>query len=233
MSQDRPSRFRRYTNLPILIDMLRNERITIIGYGSWIDANDKYAMDLYKSGDPELMFLGAFCVASASSETFHHWKVFADGPSGVCVVFNGAKFLEFAAKLPANCYECRPVQYVPYKSNQVEQDNRLSGAFEGVSRKNLPFVKRRGFSDEEEYRIVYESKEGLMQSHHMPIDLSMIEKVTLSPFLHDELVDGVKETLRSIPGWARKVTKARMTDNKTWQRSLDRYAQLALGASNA
>ena len=120
--------YRRYTNLPILIDMLANKRLTIVGYESWHDANDRYAMRLFQKSDPSIEFLGAYCIAMSASQTFHQWKVFSDGPSGVCIKFDRKLFEKFAHKLSSNGYVCKRVEYVGYKKSQEEQDKRLQSS---------------------------------------------------------------------------------------------------------
>ena len=207
------------------MDMMINKRLTIVGYQSWVDSNDKYAMDLYKNGDHSIEFLGAYCVSGTSSETFHQWKVFADGPDGICVCFDARKFREFVSKLPSNDYVCRPVKYVSYKSSSDEQDEQFVDAFESLDRANIPFIKRKGFADEEEFRILYSSKSKEDGYHHIPFDPSMIKQLILSPFLNDGLVKTVQNVLKSIEGCPTIVRKARLTDNKKWQKSLARYAQ--------
>ena len=227
MSSSDPKVYRRYTNLAIAMDMLINKRLTIVGYEAWADVNDKYAMDLYKQGTADIAFLGAYCVAGSSSEAFHQWKVFADGPNGVCVCFDAAKFSEFFKKLPTENYTCRPVEYVAYRTSVDAQDEKLRTAFSEIRSKNIPFIKRKGFADEEEFRILYSSDDKSVKFHHIPFDLSMISQIILSPFLHDGLVETVQGVLKSIDGCPSRVRKARLTDNKKWQRSLARYAGAA------
>ncbi|MEQ1510941.1 MAG: DUF2971 domain-containing protein [Sphingopyxis sp.] len=223
--------YRRYTSLPVLIDMLVSKRITIVGYDSWADANDRYSMDSYKSLNPKVTFLGAYCVAKSTNQTYHQWKVFADGQSGVCIVFDASKFENFCASLDSTRYICRDVKYIPYMSSKNEQDKKLHEAFVDVDRCNLPFAKRSGFSAEKEFRILYSSTDRDEKIHHIDFDTSMIAAVILSPSLPDGLLSSVKSTLKSIDGCPKSVTKARLLDSRAWQQSLDRYAAKTLGSA--
>lgn len=225
--------YRRYTSLPVLIDMLVNKRMTIVGYDTWVDANDRYSMDLYKAGDETIGFLGAYCVAKSTGQTFHQWKVFADGQSGVCITFDGAKFEKFCQSLDANKYMCGDVKYVRYKLSALAQEKEFSRVFSSDDRGNLPFVKRTGFMAEDEFRIVYSSNDRDEKVHHIAIDAGMIEEIVLSPFLSDGLLDSLKSTLKSIEGCPKRVTKARLIDSKAWKLKLDRYAAKVSGVNNA
>jgi len=75
---------RRYTSLPVLIDMLAERRLTLVDPGQWSDKNDTAYLAAYKEAK-KLKCLVALCF-TATSETFHHWNVFSPGPGGVCDV---------------------------------------------------------------------------------------------------------------------------------------------------
>jgi hypothetical protein len=77
---------RRYTNLPALIHLLTKRKITLLDPESWDDKNDSRFLTLYGKKN-SLKTVLALCFAK-SRETYHRWRVFADGPSGVCVRFD-------------------------------------------------------------------------------------------------------------------------------------------------
>src|SRR5271165_3347629 len=82
-----PKKFlRRYTDLPGLIHLLQTETNTFLDPASWDDKNDAYFMELYKQ-HKKLSTLLAICL-SMDSETYHHWRVFSNGSSGVCISFH-------------------------------------------------------------------------------------------------------------------------------------------------
>ena len=43
------SRFRRYTSLSILLDILKKKRLTLLDPQNWDDKNDAFYMELYKT----------------------------------------------------------------------------------------------------------------------------------------------------------------------------------------
>ncbi len=73
---------RRYTDLPALIYLLNERKITLLDPKSWDDQNDAYFLALYKE-KKNLRSVLALCFSQAP-ETYHHWRVFASGSSGAC-----------------------------------------------------------------------------------------------------------------------------------------------------
>lgn len=77
--------FYRYTDLATAIHLLKNRQITLLDPMKWDDKNDVFFMKKYK----ELMkakTLLAICFVQGG-ETYHHWKLFSDGPHGVSINF--------------------------------------------------------------------------------------------------------------------------------------------------
>ncbi len=160
-------------------------------------------------------FAGALCLTE-SSETFHHWQVFANGPSGICIVFDKAK-LEQMFKghglLGSNGhFMSGPVEYVPM--------TKIS-SLDATDIHRLPFLKRIGFRDEREFRVIGYLVEKEMSAMYVPLDPAAILKVILTPFLHPALAKSCKKALRSLDGWNKlKIEHSRLTDNQTWQKAL-------------
>ena len=223
--------FRRYTTLPIVMDMLKEKRLSIVGYDAWEDVNDRFNMDLYKL-HTETHFLGAYCLNRSRRQDFHQWKIFFDGPSGVCIIFDETKFDEFVKNLHKSSYLIGNMKYVAYKNGKREQDLALTTKCGRAETDKLPFIKRAGFSAEREFRIVHFSKEK-KDVHHIGFDTSIISDIILSPFLPDGLISSVKSILKMIDGCPTRVTKARLNNSKTWQQSLRRYAEGIPEVANA
>jgi hypothetical protein len=72
----------RYTTLPVLLDMLYHKRLVLCNPATWEDRNDAFFIEQYRLRK-KLPTTLALCFAG-KAETFHHWKVFAGGPSGGC-----------------------------------------------------------------------------------------------------------------------------------------------------
>ena len=200
---DRP--LRRYTNIPALIYMLSQRRITLLDPRSWDDKNDSRYLALYRK-KKGLGSVLALCF-SQSAETYHHWRVFANGPAGVCVRFRRVELLEAVRReVPVRC---RSVTYLALADIRREAPRV----------RDLPFLKRVAFEDEDEFRIIYESGQRKLSKLDVAIPLSSVEKVTLSPWVHDDLWPDIKRVLNSIKGCrSLRVVRSTLISNEEWQR---------------
>lgn len=200
---------RRYTSLPVLVDILVRKRLTIIGYEHWVDANDRRALELYKD-KLRYGFVGAMCLTMAP-ETFHHWQIFAQGESGVCVVLDRLALERHLAGQPN--FIAGPVEYVQL------------GAIDEVDASDihrLPFLKRYGFRDEREYRVLGFAPDA---SGSMSIDLppGLIRRVTFGPATHPAIVESLRIALRALPDWCGlDVGRSSLTSNERWLSALGR-----------
>ena len=81
---------------------MTQRKITLLDPQSWDDSNDSRYLALYKE-KKKLTTVLALCFTQAS-ETYHHWRVFANGSSGICITFHSVELLEAVQKEQA----CRP-----------------------------------------------------------------------------------------------------------------------------
>jgi hypothetical protein len=87
-----------------------------------------------------------------------------------------------------------------------------------VAVRDLPFLKRYASGNEEEFRMIYESKSEPMASLDVRISLSCTERVSLSPWIHESLSDHVKDLLRSIEGCAHvPLARSTLISNEEWK----------------
>ena len=89
---------RRYTTLPVLLDLLVTKQLTLLTPASWDDRNDAYYLEQYRE-KKKLKSVCAICFTGAN-ETYHHWRVFSHGNSGVCVTFVFDKLCAHLGKDP-------------------------------------------------------------------------------------------------------------------------------------
>src|SRR6516162_2706325 len=87
---------RRYTDIPALVCLLSEQRITLLNPETWDDKNDSYFLKLYQERN-RLQSVLALCF-TRTTETYHHWRVFANGASGVCITFKREQLLDAIAK---------------------------------------------------------------------------------------------------------------------------------------
>lgn len=194
---------RRYMNLPVVIRMLRTGKITFLSPATWDDRNDSYFMELYKRAR-RLRSLLALCF-SQETETYHHWRVFADGPSGVCISFNKSDLIHAVERRSG--VTVGPVSYV--RLNDLEDEIREVHS--------LPFLKRAPFEPEREFRFIYESKRHEYDFLDVDIPLSCIDRIYLSPWMPETISESVKEVLNQIVTSEQlKITRSTLIQNDTW-----------------
>lgn len=201
---------RRYTDVLSLIDILTYRRITLTSPAQWIDQNDSHGLEVYrrrKAAD----FVTAFCMTEAD-ETYHHWHIFAGHSHGACVVFRKDMFIQHLSALDEIVHG--PVVYRNLSSINREK---------AVPTEDLPFLKRKMFEDEREYRIVGLGDEIFGSvSRRLPITLNLIERVVFSPYAPRPLLDTLKERLVADKE-VESITfrHSTLTNNREWRKAID------------
>lgn len=199
-----PTYLRRYTDLPALLHLLASSEITLLDPKTWDDRNDSFFMSLYKERN-DLKTVLALCFTQAP-ETYHHWRVFSNGASGVCIVFERSDLLEDLSENPDIFFDS--VDYLTL--NQARKRNFLST--------ELPFLKRYGFKPENEFRVVYKSKQWELLALNVPIRLSSIRSISLSPWMHNDLSKSTEAAIKSIKDCAKiKVSRSTLISNEQWK----------------
>jgi hypothetical protein len=197
---------RRYTDLPSLVYLLREQCITLVDPQSWDDTNDLHYLTLYREKQ-RLASVLTLCFTQVT-ETYHHWRVFANGASGVCISFRRKELL--SAVNQHGGVKARSVRYL--KIGQLEGKRLLTRA--------LPFLKRYPFEHENEFRLLYESGTTKQQTIDIPIPLSCIDRVTLSPWLRNNLSLPIKKLLWSIPECGElKIVRSTLISNEEWKQA--------------
>ncbi len=196
---------RRYANLTALIYLLSERKITLLDPASWDDTNDSHFLAVYRR-KKRLKCVLALCFTQ-TEESYHHWRVFAPGSDGVCIRFKRSDLLK--AVRDRSGFRQESVTYV-----KLGKARRTSLATE-----ELPFVKRFAFAHESEFRVIYESETGREPKLlDIPISLSSIGKVTLSPWLQPPLFHNVKKMLQSIKGCSGlTIQRSTLISNAEWK----------------
>jgi hypothetical protein len=195
---------RRYTDIPALVYLLRKRKLTLLDPQSWDDRNDSHYLRLYRE-KKKLESVLALCFTQAR-ETYHHWRVFANGSSGVCIRFKRSELLKAVKKQPD--LRTGTVRYL--KLTEMRDKT--------LAIRELPFLKRYPFEDENEFRMIYESKTVRRSKLDIAIPLSSIERVTLSPWLQEALAFHVKRVLKSIRGCSElEIARSTLVNNEEWK----------------
>lgn len=204
-------KLRRYTNIPSLIYMLQNKAITLLSPTTWDDTNDSYSLEVYKE-KRKLQTVLALCFTE-TSETYHHWHVFAGGNGGACIVFNRKALLKALDE-----YEGIKHRSLEYRTLRQMNDD-------GSTVDELPFVKRAGFADEREFRVMYESANEKRRTVDIPIPLNAINSVYLNPWLSLPLVEATKTALNSVADCdGIKVLRSTLVGNRSWKETVSNAA---------
>lgn len=196
---------RRYTDLPALLHILTTRHLTLLDPRFWDDKNDAHFMAVYKERK-KLKSLLALCFSEAS-ETYHHWRVFSGSPAGVCIVFDKNRLLEDIAQVP-----------------QVSVGSMSYLTMTEARRKNfqideLPFVKRYAYKPEREFRALYASPSEETSSLDLPIRLSSISRISLSPWMHASLSKSTASAIRAISGCEKlRVSRSTLISNEQWKK---------------
>jgi hypothetical protein len=207
-------RLKRYTSLSAAVDMLTEKRLTLLSPGKWQDTNDTAFIEAYRS-HRQLGSVLAACFTQAT-ETYHHWQVFASQTEGVCVEFDRVALL---SSLPLKG---------PYLWGEVRYKTLESlRGMKFVDLYDLPFLKRHGFRDEKEFRLLYESQDDL-RFHHIPIEIGWIKRIVLNPWLHESLKPSIQSILKRVPGCEKvSVVQTSLINNAQWKRACDRLDEFS------
>lgn len=209
---------RRYTSIPGVIDTLRRRQISLLDPQYWDDKNDSYFMRLYQEyrGAKGLY---AMCAAMCP-ETYHHWRVFTGtGNGGACIVLRRNLIEAYLGDIRMPTGE--QVRFGEVEYLKLPEAKQLGT--KDIER--LPFLKRVGYLDEDEYRIVIESSKDQRGSYQIDCPLEWIERVYLNPWLPVPVADSVIDTLLALPGCTNlDVRHSRLIDSTTWKKAGDRVA---------
>ena len=197
---------RRYTSLSALIQLLRSSELTLLSAAKWDDRNDAYFLAEY-ARRRKLGAVLAACFARAG-ETYHHWRVFSHGLDGVCIEFDEnrlRKCLDAHKNLRFGDVEYRTLDRIRRRRPKVDR---------------LPFIKRRPFRDEREFRVIYDSDDAI-EFKGFAIELACISRIILSPWSNKPLADAIKATIHEIDGCAAlRVYRTTLIDNDSWKNAI-------------
>jgi hypothetical protein len=198
---------RRYTDLSALFYLLAERKLTLRDPANWDDKNDSYYLSLYKESSQQLKSVLALCFVTCS-ERYHLWQVFGAGRNGVRIRFRSAELFKAVEDEPGLRME--RVQY------------RFLEGIEDVPIRQFPFVKRYGFKDESEFRMVYESPKAISKVD-LPIPLSCIRNIKLNPWLPRDLFSQVRKAIQRIEGCSSlEVLHSHLIDNERWKQAGER-----------
>jgi hypothetical protein len=205
---------RRYTDILSVIDMFRNRRITLTSPDNWADRNDRHTMQRYASRLGSSGAL-AMCMTDAG-ETYHHWQIFAGTKLGACVIFDRAKLLALFSSHPE-------IHHSSVRYLEASELKRLRK----IRAEDYPFLKRKVFEDEREYRAVALKDHWGTPYLNLAIEPSLVRRVVLGPEIPDQLMMTLEQLFRDCDGFAQaNIHFSRMPENQSWRSAFDEVAWL-------
>ncbi len=198
----------RFTSLPFLLDALSRRRLTLLNPRFWEDKNDAYYVAQYKKAK-NLKTVLALCFTTRRG-TFHHWKIFSNGSSGVCIEFNRNRLVNSLTGMDG--YRLGLISY-----KFVDQVEKVRPPVD-----NWPFIKRVPFRDEGEFRIIYENAFALEHSKEIQFHLNCVNKITLSPWMPECVAQTVTGIIRSIHGCRNiRVNRSNLIEAARWRKAIE------------
>lgn len=206
------SHFRRYTTLPYLLDMLRENRLPLLDPASWDDKNDAHNLVTYKKKKGFKSVL-ALCIADAP-EAYLHWKIYASNSSGVCIEFHKEKLInKFNHQ---NGFLHGYVEYV-----LLEKLRQYPPSVD-----DLPFIKRFAYQGESEYRFIFTSTEKKTKIEYISIDIDDIKQIVINPWVESPVYESMRLTIAETSGWKKvKMRKSTVTKNDVWGKACEKAVE--------
>lgn len=210
------TRLKRYTTLASAVDMLVNLRLPLLNPANWRDTNDTHFIGAFQEC-LRAKSIYAACFTQAT-ETYHHWQVFAGANEGVCVEFDKEVLLE--SLVDKRQYLWDDIKYRSLKQLAIRKR---------INVYELPFLKRKGFSDEKEFRLLYRSSRHQAPAHFVAIKRPWIKRIILNPWLNDDLFQSLRTALQAIPGCRNMdVIHTSLINNTQWKDACAKVEELQL-----
>ena len=130
-------------------------------------------------------------------------------PPGVCIRFDKQKLLACFEKKPGTRFG--PLRY--YTIDEIVQTP--------PPLKNYPFIKRKPYEDEAEFRIVFEHKSRKLSPKKYALDLSSISRIALGPWNTAPMASTVKDLIQDLPGCEKiRLIRTGVLDSIAWKRAV-------------
>jgi hypothetical protein len=169
-NENTPMYLKHFTSLFSFISIMESGVLRLSGTDKWEDKNDSAALAAYKrkTGAEKTCVL---CFAQGK-EQIHHWFYYAKKDSGCCIHFKDEPLLAALGREPS--FLCDSVSYMSSKDVTAEWLRQQPV-------EKLPFIKRRPYEAEQEYRVIWRGKADA-ESPLIPV-AGLIDNVTLAPGL--------------------------------------------------
>jgi hypothetical protein len=197
---------KRYMKLGHAVAALEDKTLLLPNPSKWDDSNDQEFLKLYGQHISAKSIYAMCCTMSA--ERYNHWRIFTDKDeaSGVCIEFKREPLQRALNRNPN--IRAEPVQYVPIKKL------REVGLYRP---EDLPFIKRNGYRDEREWRVVVTSSERQRALFEIPFKLEWVHRIILNPWMNEWDRETARGTLRALIDKPARVTATFLTNSAEWK----------------
>ena len=215
MSDENTDFLYRYTNLASTLHILQTRSLTLLNPLNWDDRNDAYLLTRYREVKRAETVL-ALCFTQAW-ETYHHWRVFSSGSDGIRIAFHKSRLQE-AIDSHNRRDDIKPIIAESVQYAKIHDTTRSE-----LTPDALPFLKRLPYQDEREFRLLYVDCDKKVANYQIPIQLTEISRLTLSPWMAAPLVEAVKTAIRGIGGCEKmRIARSTLVANDQWKAAADR-----------
>ena len=178
-----PIKLNRFTRLDELYELIKSKTIVLTNPTKWQDKNDIKLIREYEKQEGNKVFLKCFC---GGNETIHHWQSFAKSRKGCCIQFDARKLLKYVDIASLNLKHA----WIDYKFiSEIKAEKPPLDSY--------PFIKRKLYHIENEYRIVYSGTQEEL-AKKIPIKLDCITKITFSPLISNKDFQTKRKSLRKL-----------------------------------
>jgi len=203
----KPLPLKHFTSRANLLSILESQSLRLSSTDNWIDKNDAASVAAYKrvtgAGDVRVL-----CLAQGR-EMVHHWFTYAPN-DGCCIMLNAEKLL---AQFDGQASFLHG--HVTYFSRQDISAKMLRE----LPCEKLPFIKRRPYECEQEYRVIWSAAAPPQNSAPAISIKGCIENVTLAPGFPGHEAQSLIDLLRDR--YALQTNRSRILNREDWTSLFD------------
>jgi len=198
MNQVLPPRLHRYTSIPVLFDMLQNNRLFLSNPENWTDKTDVHFLKEYAKGKE----VRALCFFK-NDETNLIWERYAE--KGCKITFNTELLLKSINK---NSFEYDNVIYEEQKNFKYE-----------THKNKLLALKQLRYENEQEFRIVWTGEKEKKEGTFIKVNPKSIERIIISGDIPENLAKSLIKAIHTITSntFDKKVFYSWLYNNKVWK----------------
>jgi hypothetical protein len=203
-----PKVLHRYMDFPELLHSLQNNEIVLKNPLYWDDKNDYFTIRQFvEKLSLKNLFVSCF---TTYCDSYHFWKIYAPNPTGICVTYSTSKIHEAIQN---------DIQKDDFKFEKVEYETYRNLSRREVPIEEYPFIKRVAFKAENEYRLIFSSRNGA-EHKSLKIDGAILG-IVISPSFRNTFIKEYKELISSKTSLSStKIKESKILNSNRWKELL-------------